>query len=460
MLALATMVAAAVSPQGVQGFTPPSVSVSRSFSVSAASPALGHGRRTPTATATGQGQHFHSYSYYNSNGLSGRQAPASSSSSSSSSSSACYSYASMTSTSLHAFRKEEQQILETTTALHGGDPTNGTNDNAALMEHNNNNNDILEPDHIYESAIQRTIYWVAAAGVFGAGLFAVFGSQTGEEFFAGYLLEQSLSIDNLLVFLLLFEYFKIPLQCQDRVLNWGIIGAIVMRATMIGAGAVALAQFHAVLLGFAAILIYSSAKVLLGGDGDDNDEQDLSQNQIVQFSNRMIASTDQFDGDRFFTVIDGVRKATPLLICMVAVEISDVVFAVDSIPAVFGVTEVRICVCLFMCVYCVYVWGDLVGVTGSCHCVSDFSQPLFCSLFGNIHSFFLFLPSRIHLSSSLPTCLLSWGCEVCTRSFPRRHPNSSIWNRPWRLSLVLLESKWWQNSLGSWCPPNFPWASS
>lgn len=220
--------------------------------------------------------------------------------------------------------RKEEPLLETT-ALHAG--------NGLLEE--------IETDLIYKSAIKRTIGWVIAAGVFGAGLVAVFGSETGEEFFAGYLLEQSLSIDNLLVFLLLFEYFKIPLECQDRVLNWGIIGAIVMRAVMIGAGAVALQQFHAVLLGFATILIYSSAKVLLKDSDSEDEEEDLSQNQIVQFSNKMIASTDKFDGDRFFTLIDGVKTATPLLLCMVAVEISDVVFAVDSIPAVFGVTEVR-----------------------------------------------------------------------------------------------------------------------
>ena len=270
-------VATVAASLGVQGFTPSSAS--RSLSVSALST-----RQAPTWT----------------------------------------SYSSTSTTSrLNALRKEEQ-ILETT-AMHGG--------NGLLEE--------IQPDHIYESAIQRTIYWVAAAGLFGAGLVAIFGSETGEEFFAGYLLEQSLSIDNLLVFLLLFEYFKIPLDCQDRVLNWGIIGAIVMRAVMIGAGAVALQQFHAVLLGFAAILIYSSAKVLLDSDSEE-EEEDLSQNQIVQFSRKMIASTDKFDGDRFFTLIDGVKTATPLLLCMVAVEISDVVFAVDSIPAVFGVTEVRL----------------------------------------------------------------------------------------------------------------------
>ena len=195
-----------------------------------------------------------------------------------------------------------------------------------------------EQDYSYRDAIQRTLGWVGAAIVFGGGLWSVFGNDTGEEFFAGYLVEQSLSVDNLFVFLLLFEYFKVPLPYQDRVLNWGIYGAVVMRAIMIGLGAAAIHNFHEILLVFAAILVYSSGKVLLG---DDDEEEDPSQNSIVKFSRSLINSTDYFDGDRFFTLADGVRKATPLFICMIAVEISDIVFAVDSIPAVFGVTEVR-----------------------------------------------------------------------------------------------------------------------
>jgi TerC family integral membrane protein len=206
----------------------------------------------------------------------------------------------------------------------------------------------------YETAIRRTVGWVAAAIGFGTALGFFAGSQTSEEFFAGYLLEQSLSIDNLLVFLLLFEYFRIPLENQNRILNWGIVGAIVMRATMIGAGAIAIQKFRAVLLLFAAILIFSSAKVIFGSVSDDEDDtEDLSENQIVKFSNSVINSTDQFDGDRFFTEIDGgIRKATPMLLCMIAVEISDVVFAIDSIPAVFGVTEVY-----EMTGYCLFAWS-------------------------------------------------------------------------------------------------------
>ncbi|KAL3909317.1 MAG: hypothetical protein SGARI_002660 [Bacillariaceae sp.] len=237
---------------------------------------------------------------------------------------------------------QQNEFIETTSSEIS---TNNTSDldlkatstgvaQAQLVKENN--------DHIYETAIRRTVGWVAAAIGFGTALGFFAGSETSEEFFAGYLLEQSLSIDNLLVFLLLFEYFKIPTENQNRVLNWGIIGAIVMRATMIGAGAIAIQQFHAVLLVFAAILIFSSGKVIFGSE--EEDEEDLSENQIVKFSNNVINSTDKFDGDRFFTEIDGIRKATPMLLCMIAVEVSDVVFAVDSIPAVFGVTEVsRMC---------------------------------------------------------------------------------------------------------------------
>mmetsp|Transcript_50186 Transcript_50186/g.51071 ORF Transcript_50186/g.51071 Transcript_50186/m.51071 type:complete len:405 (+) Transcript_50186:419-1633(+) len=190
---------------------------------------------------------------------------------------------------------------------------------------------------IYKTAIRRTLWWVGAAIAYGFLLIFVVGPETSSEFYAGYILEQSLSIDNLLVFLLLFEYFKIPLEYQNRVLNWGIIGSIVMRATMIGFGSVALQNFREVLLVFAGILLYSSAKVIAGDDEDDED--DLSENSIVKFANNIMGSTDQFDGDRFFTEIDGVRMATPMLLCMISVEVSDVVFAVDSIPAIFGVTE-------------------------------------------------------------------------------------------------------------------------
>jgi TerC family integral membrane protein len=195
-------------------------------------------------------------------------------------------------------------------------------------------------EDVYRQAIQRTLTWVASACAFGGILWATAGTTTGEEFFAGYLVEQSLSVDNLFVFLLLFDYFGVPLANQDRVLNWGIYGAIVlMRAIMSGLGAVALQNFHAILLVFAGILVYSSAKVLFKGESEE-EQEDLSDNTMVKFSHKFIESTDKYDGNKFFTVVDGIRKAMPLFICMIAVEVSDVVFAINSIPAVFGVTGV------------------------------------------------------------------------------------------------------------------------
>ena len=195
----------------------------------------------------------------------------------------------------------------------------------------------------YEKAILQTFLWVNLAALFGLGLIQFAGLKTGEEFFAGYIVEQSLSVDNLFVFLILFDYFKVPMSYQGRVLNWGILGAIVMRGVMIGLGAAALKQFHSILLLFASFLVYSSIQTLSGlVKGEQEDDGDVGDDAVVKFTRRLLPSVDYFDGDRFFTLVDGVKKATPLLLCMVAVEISDVVFAVDSIPAVFGVTEVRL----------------------------------------------------------------------------------------------------------------------
>ena len=223
-------------------------------------------------------------------------------------------------------------------------PTTSTTTTGSSSHANNNPPFSVTLDdatqYSYTEAIQRTIGWVGAAIVFGTTVWITQGATTGEEFFAGYLVEQSLSVDNLFVFLLLFEYFQVPLAYQDRVLNWGIYGAIVMRAVMIGLGSVALQQFHFILLVFAAILVYSSVSFFVQPH-DDDEKEDPSQNSVVKFSRSLFPSTDTFDEDRFFTVVDGIRTATPLFICMIAVEISDVVFAVDSIPAVFGVTEVR-----------------------------------------------------------------------------------------------------------------------
>eukprot|EP00591_Stephanopyxis_turris_P008064 CAMPEP_0195530914 /NCGR_PEP_ID=MMETSP0794_2-20130614/34038_1 /TAXON_ID=515487 /ORGANISM="Stephanopyxis turris, Strain CCMP 815" /LENGTH=336 /DNA_ID=CAMNT_0040662535 /DNA_START=13 /DNA_END=1023 /DNA_ORIENTATION=+ len=200
--------------------------------------------------------------------------------------------------------------------------------------------DEVNYEEVYEKAIFQTLLWVAAACAYGASLYAIVSPEAGEEFFAGYIVEQSLSVDNLFVFLLLFDYFKVPLENQSRVLNWGIIGAIVLRGFMISVGAVALEEFHGILLVFASFLVYSSVSTIMGVLSDEEEEEeDMGEDMIVIFSRKVFSSTDKFDGDKFFTIENGKNMATPLFLCMVAVEISDVVFAVDSIPAVFGVTE-------------------------------------------------------------------------------------------------------------------------
>lgn len=178
---------------------------------------------------------------------------------------------------------------------------------------------------------------VIAALAFGAGVWAVMGEQKGAEYFAGYLLEQSLSVDNLFVFILVFNYFKTPIEYQSKVLTYGIATAAVLRLVLIVAGVDIVERFEPVLLVFAGILLLSSAKLLTAG-GDEEEEEDLSKNKIVQFCKSLMSFTDSYDGDKFFTMQNGVRVATPLLLVLLVVELSDVVFAVDSIPAVFGVT--------------------------------------------------------------------------------------------------------------------------
>lgn len=178
---------------------------------------------------------------------------------------------------------------------------------------------------------------IAAALLFGVGVGATMGSTKALEYFAGYLLEQSLSIDNLFVFVLVFSYFKVDTHGQDKVLTYGIASAAILRLIMVLLGAELIDNFQPILLGFAALLLYSSYKLLVRGGGDV--DGDLSENNIVKLCRRFLKVTDTYDGDKFFTEQNGVRAATPLLLALAVVEISDVVFAVDSIPAVFGITR-------------------------------------------------------------------------------------------------------------------------
>ena len=177
---------------------------------------------------------------------------------------------------------------------------------------------------------------VSLALLFGAFLWWQVGSKTALEYYAGYLIELSLSVDNLFVFLMIFQYFAVPAELQPRVLKWGIFGAIIMRAIMIGAGALLLQEFTWIVYVFGGILILTGLKMFRGGD----ERVEPEKNPLVRLVRRFFPVTPAYDGQHFFIRnIQGVRMATPLLLVLVVVEWSDLVFAIDSIPAVFAVTR-------------------------------------------------------------------------------------------------------------------------
>eukprot|EP00210_Caulerpa_lentillifera_P001161 g1117.t1 len=193
----------------------------------------------------------------------------------------------------------------------------------------------IERDQQVEFRGEIVAAWIFAAVAFGAAIGWFLGAEKAEEYFAGYLLEQSLSVDNLFVFILVFKYFRTPLEYQSKVLNYGFITAGILRLIMIVLGVELIESFNVLFLVFAALLVYSSLQLLLSNDDDD---EDLTDNAIVRFCSRVMQVSDSYDGNRFFTVENGVKMATPLLLTLAVVELSDVVFAVDSVPAVFGVT--------------------------------------------------------------------------------------------------------------------------
>ncbi|MBA3918195.1 MAG: hypothetical protein C0516_06390 [Gemmatimonas sp.] len=183
--------------------------------------------------------------------------------------------------------------------------------------------------------------WVSLAIAFGIWVGQALGRQAMLEFYAGYLVEQALSVDNLFVFILIFGYFRIPPELQHRVLFWGILGALLMRGAMIGAGAVLIARFHWIIYVFGVFLVYTGFKMAFSGGTHVEPEQ----NPVIRLVRRFVPLTTKFHGEHFFIreplSPGGVARlvATPLFVVLVLVETTDVVFAVDSIPAIFGVTR-------------------------------------------------------------------------------------------------------------------------
>lgn len=184
-------------------------------------------------------------------------------------------------------------------------------------------------------ALSWSAVWVSFALIFNIGVYFVKGSHSALEFLAGYLLEESLSVDNLFVFLLVFSYFKVPSEYQHKVLFWGIVGALVMRATFIGVGAALINQFHFILYLFGVFLVITGIRMAFDKGNDINPEDNI----LVKIFRRFFPVVERYEGDKFFVVEDGVRKATLLFIVLLIVEATDILFAVDSIPAVFAVTQ-------------------------------------------------------------------------------------------------------------------------
>ncbi|NLE47499.1 MAG: TerC family protein [Sandaracinaceae bacterium] len=185
-----------------------------------------------------------------------------------------------------------------------------------------------------EAAIWSAI-WIAISLLFGAFVWWEFGSEKGWEFLAGYVLEKSLSVDNIFVFILIFSSLGIPRIFQHRVLFYGILGALLLRAGMIIGGAALIERFHWVMYVFGAFLVYAGAKIFFEKEDEEVRPED---NKVMKFVNRFVPSTSTFQEERFFIVENGKRVATPLFTALVLVELSDVVFAVDSIPAIFAIT--------------------------------------------------------------------------------------------------------------------------
>jgi tellurite resistance protein TerC len=184
-------------------------------------------------------------------------------------------------------------------------------------------------------ALLWTLFCVALALAFNVFLYLRFGAKPALEFLTGYLIEYALSVDNIFVFILIFNYFAVPAEHQHRVLFWGILGAVVLRGIFIVAGTALIAAFHWMIYVFGAFLVFTGIKMLVQKEIAIQPDK----NPVVQLFRRFVRVSDRYEGDRFFTRIDGLLFATPLFLALVIVDIIDVIFAADSIPAILGVTQ-------------------------------------------------------------------------------------------------------------------------
>jgi tellurite resistance protein TerC len=192
-------------------------------------------------------------------------------------------------------------------------------------------------DHVIRprEALGWSALWIALALAFGAFVWVRSGREPGLEYLTGYVIEKSLSVDNIFVFVVIFGALGIPAAYQHRVLFWGIVTALVLRGAMIASGAALLHRFHWVIYVFGAFLVLTGVKLLLARGAVPHPERSAAFRAL----RRVVPATPRFDGSRFFTIENGKRVATPLFFALALIELSDVVFAVDSIPAIFAVTD-------------------------------------------------------------------------------------------------------------------------
>ncbi len=192
-------------------------------------------------------------------------------------------------------------------------------------------------DHVitFKEAIRRSVIWIGLALAFAGGVYLWRGQEVGLQFLTGYLIEESLSVDNLFVMLMIFTYFRVPATYQHKVLFWGILGALVLRAIFIITGVALIEKFHWMIYLFGALLIFTGIKMALEKDKELHPEQ----NPVLKLFRRLMPVTNDYVGGKFFVLQDGKRWATPLMVVLVLIETTDLIFAVDSVPAILSVSR-------------------------------------------------------------------------------------------------------------------------
>lgn len=194
---------------------------------------------------------------------------------------------------------------------------------------NKNNHEVK-----FKEAVTWSLVWVSLALIFNYGIYHFGGKDLALEFLTGYIIEKTLSVDNIFVFILIFSFFKVPKNLQHKVLFWGVIGALILRFIFIMLGASLIAQFHWIIYLFGSFLVFTGIKIAFS-NGED---QDLNDSKFLKILKKIIPTTSSYHGNNFFIKENGKLLATPLFLTLMVVEFTDVIFAVDSIPAIFSIT--------------------------------------------------------------------------------------------------------------------------